>query len=96
MSEENGKSKITFCPNCQQPAIRSGNDVTCEKCDAVFVITQKQGPKVKKLGPLEEINQRLQRLETLLPGENLEPEAENDPADHAVDEDENESPILPG
>jgi len=55
--------KATTCPNCQQPAIRVGNNITCESCDAVFVVTKKQGAKVKELGPIEDHEQRIQALE---------------------------------
>lgn len=57
------KARATSCPNCLNPAMRLGNEVTCEKCDAVFVITKKQGAKVKELGPIDEIKQRVTRLE---------------------------------
>jgi uncharacterized Zn finger protein (UPF0148 family) len=80
MSEES--SKAVNCPNCQGPAIRTGNEITCETCDATFVITKKQGAKVKTLG----IDQRLKNLEDAVfveetpepvePVEPVEPESE--------------------
>lgn len=71
--------KATTCPNCGQPAIRAGNEITCESCDAVFVITKKQGAKVKELGPIEDHEQRITALETYASGHNppkKEPEPE--------------------
>lgn len=73
MTEE---SKITFCPNCQQPATRTGNEIACESCDAVFVIKQKEGIKVKQVGPIEDLRKRVERLESLVPGEEPEPKPE--------------------
>ncbi|GAI24616.1 unnamed protein product, partial [marine sediment metagenome] len=29
------------CPNCGRLAIKEGNEIACEVCDAVFVITKK-------------------------------------------------------
>jgi uncharacterized Zn finger protein (UPF0148 family) len=64
MSEQ--KPTVSFCPNCQQPAIRTGNEIYCEKCDTTFVFTEKKGAVVKQLGPLERVNERLDRIEQLL------------------------------
>lgn len=61
MAEE--QPKATTCPNCQKPALRSGNEITCESCDAVFVITKKQEVKVKEFGQLKDHEQRIQKLE---------------------------------
>lgn len=61
MTEE--KPKATSCPNCQKPAMRSGNEITCENCDATFVITKKQEAKVKEFGQIEDHEQRIQKLE---------------------------------
>lgn len=57
------ENKATFCPNCAQPAIRSGNEITCENCDAVFTITKKQEAKVKEIGRLDNHEQRILALE---------------------------------
>ena len=86
MPEE--KTEIAFCPNCRQTAIRTGNEIACEKCDAVFVITEKQGAKVKKLGPIEDHEQRIKRLEGLVPDTDQTP----GPKDVI---DTEEEPILP-
>jgi len=58
------ETKATFCPNCSQPAIRTGNEIACEKCDAVFTVTQKQEAKVKQLGPIQDLDRRVTQLET--------------------------------
>jgi len=62
------------CPNCNGPAIREGDEITCEKCDAVFVIKQKE-PKVVQIGRLNELEQRVGSIETLLRG--VEPKKED-------------------
>jgi len=72
MTEE---AKKPLCPNCQQPAIREGNKIICEACDATYIITKEQGAKVDKTGELADIKQRLAQLERIvaavkLPGDN--------------------------
>lgn len=87
MPEE--KPKATICPNCQQPAIRTGNEIACEHCDAIFVVTQKQGAKLKTLGPIDDLRQRVERLESMVPGEQPEPEPEpKEREDEEGDEDD--------
>ncbi|MFZ2146961.1 MAG: hypothetical protein WAV28_07055 [Sedimentisphaerales bacterium] len=73
--------KNPLCPNCHSPATRSGNEITCESCDAVFTITKKEGAKVKQLGPIEDLQKRVKRLESLIPGDEPgdEPEPEPEP-----------------
>lgn len=78
------KQKAAFCPNCQKPALQTGNEITCEGCDAVFVVTQKQGAKVKELGPIDDHEQRIAALEQFhkTPQEpKIEPEQEPGPED---------------
>jgi len=79
MPEE--KPKATSCPNCLKPAIRVGNEVTCEHCDAIFVITKKQGAKVKDFGQLRDHEERLKKLEALTASEQApeKPEQETEP-----------------
>lgn len=77
--------KAQNCPNCQQPAIRIGDEITCEPCDAIFVITKKQGARVKQIG----IDERIGRLEDEVFKEKPEPEPEPKPEpEPEVDEDE--------
>lgn len=85
------KSKAAFCPNCQQPAIRIGNEVTCGICDAIFVITKKNGAKVKKLGPIEDHEQRLKTLESKILPEEPEPAEQQGGEDDDEPELENDS-----
>jgi hypothetical protein len=93
------KSKIVFCPNCQEAAIRTGNEIVCEHCDAVFEITRKQGPKLKKLGPLEDLAKRVEKLESFMPAESAKPEPDKNGSDaDESDDDENNNdnePFLP-
>jgi len=87
MSEE--KPKAAFCPNCQQPAIREGNEVICLKCDATFKITKTGGAKVKKIGEIEEIKNRLAALEA----KDLEQkpdQSEDDQSDQDKDKEEDQ------
>jgi len=86
MSNED-QPKATTCPNCQQPAIRAGNEITCEKCDAVFTVTIKQEAKVKKLGPIEDHEQRIKKLEMYIPEKSAEQqESEQEP--ESIEEDD--------
>ncbi len=55
--------KKVNCPNCLGPAIKEGNEIACEVCDAVFVITKKEGAKVKQLGSFEDHGKRISLLE---------------------------------
>ncbi len=77
MNEENAKA--VTCPNCQGPAIRTGSEIACEACDAIFVITRKQGAQVKQIG----IAGRLDKLEKAVFVEKPEAEPERE-----VEEDE--------
>lgn len=80
MSDESQK---VSCPNCLAPAVKEGNEITCETCDAVFVITKKEGAKVKKVGLIDDHEKRISRLESIIPDqepvkpdEPVEPEEE--------------------
>lgn len=85
MTEEN-QSKATFCPNCQQPAIRTGNEIACEKCDATFVVTKKQGARVKEIGPIQDHEERISALE----GKVGKPDQPQKPESDLPDEPESE------
>lgn len=63
------QTKAIICPNCQNPAILSGNEITCETCDAVFAFTKKDGAKVKEMGPIADHEQRITALEGKAPHE---------------------------
>ena len=84
MAEEPTK-KVQYCPNCLGPAIREGNEITCEKCDAIFIITKKEGARIKQLGSIEDHEQRLKKLESLIPGEpELEPKEPDEPEEPSI------------
>lgn len=55
------------CPSCNGPAIREGDEITCAACDTTFIVRQKE-IKVKQIGTIEDLSQRVQRLEGLVPG----------------------------
>ena len=71
--------KQTNCPNCLGPAIKEGNKIICENCDATFTFTKTGGAKVKEIGRLDNLEKRLDRVESLLPSQ--EPEPESKPKD---------------
>lgn len=76
------ETKAMSCPNCSQPAMRTGNEITCENCDATFVITKKQGAKVKEFGQIQDHENRIQVLEkSVKPVEPQKPEEESEEND---------------
>jgi len=92
MAEEPKKAN---CPNCLGPAIKEGNKIICEICDATFTFTKTGGTKVKDLGRLNSIEERLDRVESLLPGQEPDPaKLKPDPANLESDPTDNESSIL--
>jgi len=56
------EKKDTICPNCSSIASREGNVITCERCDAEFVIRQ-QARTVKTAGRIEQLERRVDQLE---------------------------------
>lgn len=68
------ESKQVSCPNCLGPAIKEGNKIICEACDATFTITRTGGAKVKEIGKLNDHEGRIIRLESLLLGQEPAPE----------------------
>ena len=81
--------KLAHCPNCNQPALRQGNEIICELCDAVFKITKTDGARVKKTGAIEEIHSRLDKVEKeLFKTESDEPEPEPENPGLELDEPE--------
>lgn len=83
MSEES-KSTKTVCPNCLGEAIREGNKIICETCDATFTFTKTGGARLKEIGRLDSIEQRLNRVESLLPGEELESKESDEPEESSI------------
>lgn len=61
------------CPNCLGQAIKEGNKITCETCDAIFTFTKTGGARVKEIGKISDHEERISRLENLLPGQEQEP-----------------------
>ena len=57
------ETKAISCPSCGKPAMRTGNEITCEHCDAEFVITKKQETQVKQFGRMDDHETRLKKLE---------------------------------
>lgn len=73
---ENKAEQEWVCPNCLEKAVKIGNEVTCEKCDASFRIT-KQQTKLKDI----RISRRLNLLEEKVFGsEEPPPETPPEPA----------------
>ncbi len=87
------ESKITFCPNCRQPAVREDNQITCETCDATYTITKTEGAKVRSQGRLQSLEDRVAKIEAELPGvEPDEPAQDGPPAE--TDDDKDNEDIL--
>ncbi len=74
MAKEN---KPAYCPNCHKPAIRQGNEIICETCDATFTITKKDGAKVKQIGRIEQVEQDVAALKAKVFDQDAEPEPES-------------------
>ena len=72
MAEEKKDQELAYCPNCSGPAIRKGKLITCQTCNASFRFTP-EGPKVAELGPFDELQDRVTRLEGLLGDESPDP-----------------------
>lgn len=51
-----------YCPNCNGPGIRKGKVIACQVCDASFRYTE-EGPKVEELGPFDDHERRIAKLE---------------------------------
>ncbi len=54
------------CPNCGQPAQKESNKVTCENCDAIYTIKKTGSARVKKLGPIDDHERRIAKIEAAL------------------------------
>lgn len=95
MTEQNEKSKLCFCPNCQEPAKKIGSEIICEKCDARYEIKKTGAAKVKATGEIEELRGRVDALEAAILPDEDEPAAEPEPDEDQPEPDEDEG-ILPG
>ena len=89
---DNEKTAVQ-CPNCQGPAIKEGNKITCEPCDATFTITKTGGARVKETGKIEDHETRLKKVEDKLFGGNTEPAHNGEIIEEPEEPEEN---IIPG
>ena len=64
------------CPNCSGEATKIGNEITCVKCDAIFVFNKKGEAKVKQIGIAERLDQAEQDIRILKGKAEPEPESE--------------------
>lgn len=79
------EAKASFCPSCQGLAMKTGNEIACESCDAVFIITKKDGARVKEMGPIADHEERITALEGKAPkAEEQEPEQVKDDEDGEI------------
>ena len=76
MTDENviklDEQQPAFCPNCNKPAIRRGMVIDCENCNATFRFTP-EGPKVKSIGKIDELEERVTALEEVIKPQPLPP-----------------------
>ena len=75
------EKKVISCPNCGHPAVKEGNKIVCEKCDATFTLTRTGAAKVADVGRIQTIEDRLDKIESVLPGQEPEPPQEQQPAE---------------
>ncbi len=71
--------KIESCPSCRHDVEKVEGGYFCPVCDCIFTITS-EGPKVKKLGVIDELANRVTNLEGKI-GDGPAP-----PTDDAIDE----------
>jgi len=87
--------KKVSCPNCLGHASKEGNKIICEVCDATFTFKKTGGAKVQEIGRLDSIEERLEHVESLLPGQEPDPdELEPDPAALEPEPEEEETSLL--
>lgn len=107
MTEQNEKAKACFCPNCNEPAKKIGNEIFCEKCDARFEIKKTGAARVKVTGEIEDLRNRVDVLEAaILPDDDSLDQAADQTADQVEARDQaairdqgdadQEEEILPG
>lgn len=76
------------CPNCLGEATKIGNEITCVKCDAIYVFNKKGEPKVKQIGIAERLDQAEQDIRTLKGKVEVEPEPDPEPESDGPDREE--------
>jgi hypothetical protein len=87
-------SEKVNCPSCGGPAIKEGNIITCENCDAEFTFTKTGEAKIKDIGRLKTLEERVDHHEDLLQGLISEPDPaklEPDPAKKEPDPNDEDS-----
>lgn len=80
----NEKSKAVTCPNCAGPAIRSGDEIACEQCNAIYEIKKKPAGEEKKVKSLG-IEDRLTKIESRLFGDKGEQKPDESEAESEDD-----------
>ena len=82
----------TKCPNCLGPAVMEGSEITCENCDAVFTIKKTGAARVKQIGRIESLEDRVGRLEQYAGRPSMTPELQeaNEPPAEPVEPEEPE------
>lgn len=85
------KVRPTKCPYCQADAIFDEDKkiIICELCDAEYKVTKEGGAKVKKLGVLDDLQNRVSALEAAA-GKTTADESP-EPTDESDNEDSNET-----
>ena len=86
-------SEKVQCPNCLEPAEKTGNKITCTACDSILTITRTGGAKLVEAGWKEKLEGRVEALEGLLSPEEpdetaAELAAKAEAAEAAADADE--------
>lgn len=72
-----------YCPSCGSLAYREGKNIVCEKCDATFEFKKTGAAQVRDIGRLQSLEERMDHVESLLPGQEPDPAAnEPNPADN--------------
>lgn len=80
MAKENPEQEVIYCPNCMKPAIKIGNEITCDHCDATFRVTKIKENELKEI----RISDRLTALEKAVFPSSADEETEDEeqpPAD---------------
>lgn len=78
------KTKKIVCPNCGARAIKDGNKIVCESCDATYSFKKTGGAKVLDIGRLDSIESRLSHVESLLPGQDPDPAEPDEPEEDSL------------
>lgn len=66
MTPDEQNEETAYCPSCKQIAVKVGNEITCDNCDASFRIT-KHTHKLQQARISERLQDHEQRLAALEP-----------------------------